>query len=51
MMVPSLLLILYLKTNSGLPVSYLHDVWHWQEKLELKVFSTILFATRVNGNL
>ena len=40
------------KTNSGLPSSYLHDVWHLQEKLELKVFWTIiLFSTRVNGNL
>ena len=39
------------KTNSGLPSSYLH-VWHLQEKLELKVFWTIiLFSTRVNGNL
>ena len=48
----SLSIILYLKTNSGLLFSYLHDVWHFQKKLELKVFWTIfLFSTRVNRNL
>ena len=26
-----IIIILYVKTNSGLPISYLHDVWHLQE--------------------
>ena len=44
-------LILYLKTNAGLPILYLHEVWHLQEKLELKAFWTItLFPNRVNRN-
>ena len=48
----SLSIIPYLKTNSGLLFSYLHDVWHFQEKIELKVFWTIfLFSTGVSRNL
>ena len=40
------------RTNSGPPILYLHDVWHLQDKLKLRVFWTItLFSTRVNGNL
>ena len=39
------------KANPGLPNSYLHNVLHFLEKLELKIFGTIiLFSARANEN-